>query len=119
MHYYFGSCLVSLSGVDMARSREETYVGLDADYFGGMTPTGTVIRDAFVFGLLPETETCVGWTYGRIEELYDRVSKAWEPYGNLASLLPEDLRKRHERIFGDAIARARALGWAPELGDDE
>ena len=33
------------------------YVGIDDDYFGGMTPIGTIIRDAWVFGILPESET--------------------------------------------------------------
>ncbi len=103
----------------MPKSRNETYVGLDADLFGGMTPTGTVVRDAQVFGIIPETETCVGWTYIRIEDLYDRVSKAWAPFGHLVSRLPDDLRQRHERIFGEAIARAKENGWAPDLGDND
>jgi hypothetical protein len=103
----------------MPRPANETYVGLDNDYYGGMTPTGTIVRDAHVFGILPETETCQGWSYGRIEELYDKVTAAWQPFGHLASRLPPDLRERHARIFGAAIAHARSLGWAPELGDDE
>ncbi len=84
-----------------------------------MTDIGRIIRDAWVFGLLPETETCAGWDYGRIEALYDKVSAAWDPYGHLASRLPEDLRARHERIYGEALARARALGWSAELGEDD
>ncbi len=102
----------------MTRSRADVYVGLDDDYFGGMTPTGTIIRDAYVFGLLPETENCKGWSYQRMEELYDKVSRAWEEYGHMVSRLPEPLCARHERVFGAAIARAKAQGWAPELGDD-
>jgi hypothetical protein len=101
------------------RDRALLYVGLDQDLYGGMTPTGTIVRDAHVFGLIPETETCAGWNHGRLEELYDRVAKAWEPYGSLASHLPPELKERHARIFTAAIERARALGWAPEVEEDE
>ncbi len=97
----------------------ETYPGIDRDRFGGMTPTGNIIRDAWVFGLIPESETCAGWDAARIEQLYDRVTAAWEPHGHLASKLPPELRERHERIYGAAVRRARELGWEPELGDDD
>ena len=103
----------------MTRTPDQTYVGLADDFFGGMTPTGTVVRDAQVFGLIPETETCKGWSFQRMEALHDKVFVAWQPYGNLVSHLPPDLRERHERIFGSAFERARALGWSPELGDDD
>jgi hypothetical protein len=33
--------------------------------------------------------------------------------------LPEELRERHQRIYAAAVARARELGWNPELGDDD
>ncbi len=98
--------------------RDKTYVGLDADSYGGMTPTGTIIRDAKVFGLIPEDQTCEGWPVSRIEALYAQVSDAWHPYGHLASRLPEELRERHRRIYDAAILRARELGWSAELYDD-
>jgi hypothetical protein len=97
----------------------KTYVGIDKDQFGGMTPTGTIIRDAWVFGLIPESETCEGWTMAQIQQLYDRVTKAWEPYGHLVSNLPPDLRERHLRIYEEAVRRARQLGWEPDLSDEE
>ncbi|WPL16703.1 hypothetical protein Thiowin_01672 [Thiorhodovibrio winogradskyi] len=100
-------------------SREKTYIGLDKDSFGGMTPTGTIVRDARVFGLIPETETCAGWSLDRIQLLYDEVSDAWRPYGHLASRLPEELRERHQRLFAAAVAHARTLGWKPELYTDD
>jgi hypothetical protein len=84
-----------------------------------MTSVGNVIRDAWVFGLLPETETCEGWSHDRIESLYDQVSRAWEPYGHRVSALPEDLRERHARIYDEAVRKARAAGWNPELGEDD
>lgn len=99
-------------------NRKKTYVGLDDDSYGGMTPTGTIIRDAQVFGLIPEDENCTGWSVARIEALYDEVSKAWEPYGHLVSRLPEELRARHRRIYDRAIAVARERGWSAELYDD-
>ena len=54
--------------------RDKTYMGIDKDPKGAMNPTGNIIRDAWVFGLIPDTETCAGWTTGRIEALYDRVT---------------------------------------------
>lgn len=101
----------------MNKSRQ--YVGLEQDKYGGMTPTGTVIRDAWVFGLLPEGEGCAGWSYDRLQELYDQVSEAWMPYGHLASRLPPPLRERHQAIYDAALRRARELGWAPDLGEEE
>ena len=98
---------------------QKSYVGIDKDINGGMTDTGKIIRDAWVFGLIPETETCAGWSYGRIEQLYDQVSKAWEPYGQLASKLPDDLRERHARIYATAVQGAREQGWNPELDDED
>lgn len=94
------------------------YPGIDQDRDGGLTDVGRIIRDAWVFGLLPEDETCAGWDYDRIQALYDKVYQAWEPYGHLASRLPEDLRERHRRIYAEALERARAAGWDPDLGDE-
>lgn len=46
-------------------NRHKTYAGIHKDTDGGMTPTGNIIRDAWVFGILPETKTCEGWTIDR------------------------------------------------------
>lgn len=85
-----------------------------------MNPTGQIIRDAWVFGLIPETENCAGWDLGRVQALYDKVDAAWQPYGHLPSKLPPELSERHQRIYTAATERARAEGWDPEraLGDD-
>ena len=40
---------------------ERRYVGIHNDINGGMTATGKIIRDAHVFGIIAETETCEGW----------------------------------------------------------
>ena len=100
-------------------NKNSRYVGLDQDISGGMTPIGTIIRDAWVFGLLPEGETCAGWSLDRVQELYDKVAEAWAPYGHLAGNLPEPLRERHRAIYEAAIRRARELGWSPELDDED
>lgn len=93
--------------------RTKTYVGIDQDAYGGMTPTGTIIRDAWLFGILPPEETCEGWSVDRIQAIYDQVSSAWEPYGHLASRLPPELRERHREIYEQALQKARQRGWQP------
>jgi hypothetical protein len=98
--------------------QKKTYVGLDDDAYGGMTTTGNIVRDAQVFGFIPEEQTCAGWSVGAIQQLYDQVTDAWRPYGHLASRLPEELRERHGRIYAAAVVRAKELGWGPELYDD-
>jgi len=98
--------------------KNKIYEGIDKDPKGAMTPTGNIIRDAWVFGLIPESETCAGWTVQGIDSLYDKVTAEWEKYGHMVSRLPPELRERHQRIYDAAIARARDLGWDPELGDE-
>ena len=97
--------------------RQQTYVGIHNDS-NGVSPTANIIRDAWVFGILPENESCEGWSLDRLDELYEKVSKAWDPYGSLASQLPPDLRERHARIYDAAIRYAREHGWNPELDDE-
>jgi hypothetical protein len=99
--------------------KTKRYVGVYNDNSGGMTSVGNIIRDAWVFGLLPEEETCEGWTHGQVDALYDKVARAWEPYGHLVSNLPEELRNRHTRIYTTATEYARAHGWTPELDDED
>jgi len=98
---------------------EQNYLGLQDDRHGGMSHLGRIVRDAWVFGLLPETETCAGWSASQMQNLYEKVAATWEPYAHLPSRLPAELRARHTRIYEEAIAKARALGWDPELGEDE
>ena len=100
-------------------TKDHIYVGIHDDHFGGMTPIGTIIRDAWLFEILPEDEDCAGWEHGRLQAVYDKVSAAWAPYGHLASRLPPELAERHARINAAAIRRARELGWNPELADDD
>lgn len=100
---------------------QHKYIGIDKDANGGMTPIGKIIRDARVFGLIPETETCEGWLIGTINALHQKVNHEWDKYGCMVSQLPEELRQRHERIYQDAVEKAREAGWAGEheLQDDK
>ena len=96
-------------------TRPSTYVGIDNDVFGGMTTIGKIIRDAWVFELIPETETCEGWNQAGVDALLDKVNVEWDKYGCLVSQLPDALRERHQRIHDKAIASAKAAGWSGEL----
>lgn len=98
---------------------EKRYDGIDKDPRGAMNPTGNIIRDAWVFGLIPETETCAGWLVQGIDDLYDKVTREWEKYGHLVSNLPPELAEKHRRIYDKAIMDAKAKGWNPELGDND
>lgn len=95
------------------------YEGIDKDEFGGMTPTGAIVKDAWIFGLIPETEHCAGWDVGRMQILYDKTTELWSQYNFRASDLPPEIRARHERIHQEAMNRARELGWIPESMIDE
>ena len=95
-------------------TRPDKYVGIDNDLFGGMTNIGKTIRDAWVFGLIPETETCEGWTLSRIDVLLHEVNAEWDKYGCLVSQLPPELFERHQSIHRQAVEKARELGWSGE-----
>ncbi|MGD8630578.1 MAG: hypothetical protein PVH38_02405 [Gammaproteobacteria bacterium] len=95
-------------------TRPDTYVGVDADINGAMTTIGRIIRDAWVFELLPETENCKGWKRSQIENLLHMVNAEWDKYGCMVSQLPAPVRERHQRIHAAAITRAKAAGWSGE-----
>ena len=75
-------------------NRPTAYVGIHADVYGGMTDIGRMIRDAWVFGLLPEGEGFAGKSAGDLQNLFEAVHKAWEPHGQLPSRLPPELANR-------------------------
>ena len=101
-------------------AKVETYVGVDNDIHGGMTAIAKVVRDAQVFGLIAENETCKGWNLAGIEILIDKVNAEWDKYGCLVSHLPQELAERHSRIHGEAIDKAKVAGWSGEFetGDE-
>jgi hypothetical protein len=96
-----------------------TYIGIHNDLFGGMTAIGKIIRDAWVFGLVPETETCEGWNFAGIDALIDKVNAEWDKYGCLVSHLPADLAQRHQKIHAEAVRIAREAGWNGEFETDD
>jgi hypothetical protein len=100
-------------------TNEPTYTGIHKDSYGGMTPTGQIVKDAWLFDIIPMSETCEGWSRRQVQDLYEKVFAAWEPYGHLVSQLPPDLKAKHKKIHDEAIERARQMGWDPELGDED
>jgi len=101
-------------------AKTKTYVGIDKDINGGMTTIGKIIRDAWVFNLIPETETCAGWNLSGIDALLDKVNTEWDKYGCMVSQLPPELYERHQRIHDAAIAKAKVEGWSGDIetGDE-
>lgn len=99
--------------------RPITYVGIDNEVNGGMTPIAKIIRDAWVFGILEETETCEGWNGQGIDSLLDKVNNEWDKHGCLVSHLPPELREKHKRIHDKAIAEAKEAGWSGEAETDD
>ena len=97
----------------------QRYVGIDKEENEGMTVTGKIVRDAWVFGIIPETETCEGWMMQGMEDLWLKVNAEWEKYGFQVNGLPDDLRERFMRIHNEAFERAKNAGWSPELDDDD
>lgn len=102
-------------------SRPDKYVGIDNDINGGMTTIGKIIRDAYVFRLIDETQTCAGWNLAGIDSLLQKVNNEWDKYGCMVSGLPPELFQRHQKIHGAAIERAKAAGWSGEVetGDED
>ena len=95
-----------------------TYAGFHHDKHS-LTMLARVVIDGWLFGFIPETEDCTGWSLGQMQALADKVDAEWDKFSNLPSRLPTDLRERHASLYDMATQRARSMGWDPELGDDE
>lgn len=100
-------------------ARPDKYIGLDNEINGGMTTIGKIIRDAQVFRLIDESETCEGWNLAGIDSLLDKVNTEWDKYGCLVRNLPEDLFQRHQKIHGAAAKKAKEAGWSGEAETDD
>ncbi|MBC8493917.1 MAG: hypothetical protein ISR74_05820 [Candidatus Thioglobus sp.] len=100
-------------------NKPNTYVGINNEINGGMTTIGKVIRDAWVFGLLDESETCEGWNLAGIDALLQKVNAEWDKYGCMVSYLPPELAERHSRIHDHAIQCAKESGWSGERETDD
>lgn len=97
-------------------ARTDTYIGIQNEIQGGMTNIGKIIRDAWVFELIPETETCEGWNLTGIDALLQKVNTEWDKYGCSVSQLPKELFERHQKIHRAGLEKAKAEGWS---GEDE
>jgi len=95
------------------------YVGIDNEINGGMTDTARIIRDAWAFGIIPESETCEGWVAAGIEDLWRKTQAEWERYAFRVAAMPDEVRERYLRIQDTAVKQARESGWDPELDDDD
>jgi hypothetical protein len=91
-------------------SSANRYVGIHEDVNGGLTATGKIIRDAWVFDIIPEGETCEGWLDDEIDALRQKANVQWKQYGFLVSNLPEALRERFMRIHAQAVSVTRGDG---------
>lgn len=100
-------------------ARPDKYVGIQNEVNGGMTTIGKIIRDAWVFGLLDEKETCEGWNYAGVDALLAKVNDEWDKYGCMVSSLPPELFDKHQKIHGKALEKARASGWCGEVETDD
>ncbi|MGB0866100.1 MAG: hypothetical protein ACPGSC_06295 [Granulosicoccaceae bacterium] len=100
-------------------AKPDRYVGIDNDIHGGMTTIGKLVRDAWVFGVIPETETCEGWNFAGMDALLDKVNLEWDKHGCLVSQLPAELASRHQRIHGAALGHAFDVGWSGELETED
>lgn len=84
-----------------------------------MSHLGKIVKDAWLFDILPEDEACEGWTAAQMQNLYERVYAAWEPYAHLPSRLSPELMEKYQRIYLASLERAKDRGWDPELGEDD
>lgn len=100
-------------------SKPDKYIGIDNDLNGGMTSIGKIIRDAWVFGLIEESETCEGWNLAGIDALLQKVNTEWDKHGCMVSQLPEALAQRHQKIHTQAMQQAKAAGWTGENETDD
>ncbi|SDY29972.1 hypothetical protein SAMN05421755_101516 [Nitrosomonas sp. Nm33] len=103
----------------MSTMKEQFYAGINEDTNGGLTHLGRMVIDAWVFGILPESEMCAGWSHSQMQNLYEKVHAAWEPYAHLPSRLPADLQQRHARLYAQIIDIAKNKGWNAELDEDD
>ena len=46
--------------------KDSRYMGIHEDTYGGMTPAGALIKDAWVLGILPESEDGKGWGHAQM-----------------------------------------------------
>jgi hypothetical protein len=97
---------------------KEEYIGFHNDKHG-MTQLGRIVLDGWLFGFIPESEDCAGWSVGQMQVLMDKIENEWDKYGSLPSRLPPELKQRHAEIYARAMEIAVKKGWNPELGEED
>jgi hypothetical protein len=97
---------------------KEEYIGFHNDKHG-MTQLGRIVLDGWLFGFIPESEDCAGWSMGQMQVLMDKIENEWDKYGSLPSRLPPELKQRHAEIYARAMEIAVKKGWNPELGEED
>lgn len=95
------------------------YVGIDNEEAGRLTDSARIVMDAWVFEIIPGTETCSDWDELQMRNLAEKVAVAWAQFDNDSANLPEDLRMRHAMIYEHARMRDRDAGWNLELSGEE
>lgn len=100
--------------------QNQSYVGIDKDKYGGMSDIGKIIRDAWAFGLIPQSETCAGWDSNRLEQLWQQVNNQWARFDFRVANLPTQIRDNYLLIQRLAVEKAKQAGWDAqrELDDD-
>lgn len=103
------------------RHRQRLYPGYDNDPNLGMSQEAKLIRQAWAFDLLPESEKCVNWRVDQFEELWDKVNSVWEKAEFRLENLPDEVQKRYMDLQNSAFEAARQQGWDPNklIEDDE
>jgi hypothetical protein len=97
----------------------QAYAGIYNDEAGGLSRLGRIVMDAWVFEIIPSSETCAGWDAARMQALEQQVATAWAVYDNETSKLPDDLRMRHAMVYEHARMRGQDQGWDDNIDGDD
>lgn len=98
---------------------QQTYPGIYNDEAGKLTHYGRTVMDAWVFEIIPTSETCEGWDFFRMKELSNKVAAVWLQYDNEPRNLPDDYRMRHAMLYEQARMRGEKAIWDPNIDGDD
>jgi hypothetical protein len=84
-----------------------------------LTETSRIILDAWVFEIIPASETCKDWDAAQLKTLANQVAAAWTPYGNEPGNLPDDLRTRRAMLYEHAKRHTENIDWDPNIDGDD
>lgn len=84
-----------------------------------LTALGRIILDAWVFEIIPATETCRDWNASQLKALAKQVAAAWAPYDNNPGNLPDDLRTRRAMLYEHALRHTENIDWDPNIDGDD